>query len=289
MPDAPARATSTRRGHGGDGGARRAAAECGAARRLGRPDARSRRRRDGGAGGGVHRGGRRRRSARRSCRSRRPGRLESVLESLLFASDRPLPVERSEAPGRRARRRARWPRRWRRCAPAASRRAAASMSSRSRAAGTCGRARTTQAWVSRLVAGKPQRLTRAMLETLSIVAYRQPITRPEIDDVRGVDCGPVLEDAARSRARAHDREEGRGRAADPLRDDAGVPAHLQPEGSGRAADAARVPRAERGRHGEGRRARRRWAPTTPRRQRARRPSRRPWSRASWIPRKTTSC
>ena len=31
-----------------------------------------------------------------------------------------------------------------------------------------------------------------MLETLSIVAYRQPITRPEIDDVRGVDCGPVL-------------------------------------------------------------------------------------------------
>jgi segregation and condensation protein B len=48
------------------------------------------------------------------------------------------------------------------------------------------------AWVSRLVAGRPQRLTRAMLETLSIVAYRQPITRPEIDDVRGVDCGPVL-------------------------------------------------------------------------------------------------
>jgi segregation and condensation protein B len=31
-----------------------------------------------------------------------------------------------------------------------------------------------------------------MLETLSIVAYKQPITRPEIDDVRGVDCGPVL-------------------------------------------------------------------------------------------------
>jgi segregation and condensation protein B len=31
-----------------------------------------------------------------------------------------------------------------------------------------------------------------MLETLAIVAYRQPITRPEIDDIRGVDCGPVL-------------------------------------------------------------------------------------------------
>jgi segregation and condensation protein B len=47
-------------------------------------------------------------------------------------------------------------------------------------------------WVSKLVAGRPQRLTRAMLETLAIIAYRQPITRPEIDDVRGVDCGPVL-------------------------------------------------------------------------------------------------
>jgi segregation and condensation protein B len=35
-------------------------------------------------------------------------------------------------------------------------------------------------------------LSRAMMETLAIVAYRQPITRPEIDDIRGVDCGPVL-------------------------------------------------------------------------------------------------
>lgn len=47
-------------------------------------------------------------------------------------------------------------------------------------------------WVAKLVAGKPQRLSRAMLETLAIVAYRQPITRPEIDEIRGVDCGPVL-------------------------------------------------------------------------------------------------
>jgi segregation and condensation protein B len=31
-----------------------------------------------------------------------------------------------------------------------------------------------------------------MMETLAIVAYRQPITRPEIDEIRGVDCGPVL-------------------------------------------------------------------------------------------------
>jgi segregation and condensation protein B len=39
---------------------------------------------------------------------------------------------------------------------------------------------------------KPVKLTRAQIETLAILAYRQPITRPEVDEIRGVDCGPVL-------------------------------------------------------------------------------------------------
>jgi segregation and condensation protein B len=39
---------------------------------------------------------------------------------------------------------------------------------------------------------KPQRLTRAALESLAIIAYRQPVTRPEIEDIRGVDCGAVV-------------------------------------------------------------------------------------------------
>ena len=39
---------------------------------------------------------------------------------------------------------------------------------------------------------KPQRLTRAALETMAIVAYRQPVTRPEIEEIRGVDSGAVL-------------------------------------------------------------------------------------------------
>jgi segregation and condensation protein B len=47
-------------------------------------------------------------------------------------------------------------------------------------------------FVRDLVGQKPVKLTRAQLETLAIVAYRQPITRPDMDDVRGVDCGPVL-------------------------------------------------------------------------------------------------
>jgi len=36
------------------------------------------------------------------------------------------------------------------------------------------------------------RLTRAQVETLAIAAYRQPITRPEVDDIRGVDSGATL-------------------------------------------------------------------------------------------------
>jgi segregation and condensation protein B len=47
------------------------------------------------------------------------------------------------------------------------------------------------AYVRRLLQVKPMRLTRAALETLAIVAYRQPVTRPEIEDLRGVDSGAV--------------------------------------------------------------------------------------------------
>ncbi|CBL44602.1 Prokaryotic chromosome segregation and condensation protein ScpB [gamma proteobacterium HdN1] len=41
-------------------------------------------------------------------------------------------------------------------------------------------------WVTRLWEEKPQRYSRALLETLSLIAYRQPITRGEIEDIRGV-------------------------------------------------------------------------------------------------------
>jgi len=41
-------------------------------------------------------------------------------------------------------------------------------------------------WVSRLWEERPQRYSRALLETLALIAYRQPITRGEIEDVRGV-------------------------------------------------------------------------------------------------------
>jgi segregation and condensation protein B len=41
-------------------------------------------------------------------------------------------------------------------------------------------------WVSRLWDEKPARYTRALLETMALIAYRQPVTRGEIEEVRGV-------------------------------------------------------------------------------------------------------
>jgi segregation and condensation protein B len=47
-------------------------------------------------------------------------------------------------------------------------------------------------FVRRFLAAKPQRLTKASLETLSIIAYRQPCTKPEVESIRGVDAGAAL-------------------------------------------------------------------------------------------------
>lgn len=41
-------------------------------------------------------------------------------------------------------------------------------------------------WLARLWADRPARYSRALLETLALVAYRQPVTRGEIEDIRGV-------------------------------------------------------------------------------------------------------
>jgi segregation and condensation protein B len=41
-------------------------------------------------------------------------------------------------------------------------------------------------WVGRLWAEKPPRYSRALLETLAVVAYRQPVTRGDIEEIRGV-------------------------------------------------------------------------------------------------------
>lgn len=122
-------------------------------------------------------------------RGRASPRLVSVVESLLFASERPLTV-------RDIRKVLKEP--TVRQVQLALRKLQADTAKRgvvlSQVAGGF-RLRTNpnnSRWVQKMLAGKPARLSRSQLEALAVIAYRQPITKAEIDNVRGVDCGAVL-------------------------------------------------------------------------------------------------
>jgi segregation and condensation protein B len=56
-----------------------------------------------------------------------------------------------------------------------------------------------QRYVRKLFRERPHRLTRAATETVAIVAYKQPVTRQEVETVRGVDTGGVLESLVEKR------------------------------------------------------------------------------------------
>jgi segregation and condensation protein B len=47
-------------------------------------------------------------------------------------------------------------------------------------------------WVGKLWQERPPRFSRALLETLALVCYRQPITRGEIEEIRGVSLSPTI-------------------------------------------------------------------------------------------------
>ncbi len=118
-----------------------------------------------------------------------PGRLPSILESLLLVADRPLTsVEMATLVGEPHQQRV----------EEALQSIAAGLEPRGIqlhpvAGGWQLRTNPLNApWVQKLISAKPVRLTRAQLETLAIIGYRQPITRPEIDEIRGVDSGGTL-------------------------------------------------------------------------------------------------
>ncbi len=131
-------------------------------------------------------------------------RLTSVLESLLFAADKPLSVERihelleetAAAPHKPSGPPLYKPQQLQSALLSLSE----SLQHNGRGIGLhevaggwqLRTAPSNAPWVQRMLKQKPVRLSRAQLEALSIVAYRQPITRPEIDDIRGVDSGASL-------------------------------------------------------------------------------------------------
>jgi segregation and condensation protein B len=53
-------------------------------------------------------------------------------------------------------------------------------------------AKTNADWVKKYLGGRPARMSKATLETLAIIAYRQPITKAEVEAIRGVDVDGVI-------------------------------------------------------------------------------------------------
>ena len=134
--------------------------------------------------------------------------LRPALEAVLMVADQPLDARhaghRRRLPGRRGRRGAR--RRWPRSTPS---RAAASSCATSPAAGATTPARSTPpSWRRSCSTGQQARLTQAALETLAVVAYKQPVSR-----------GPGLGDPRRQRRRrdAHAADPRPGRGGRPRR------------------------------------------------------------------------
>jgi segregation and condensation protein B len=53
-------------------------------------------------------------------------------------------------------------------------------------------AKANAEWVKKFLGGRPARMSRPALETLAIIAYRQPITKAEIEGIRGVDVDGIV-------------------------------------------------------------------------------------------------
>lgn len=115
-----------------------------------------------------------------------PDSLDEILEAALLAAAEPLSLERLEAlfddherPRRRNLREA--------LERLAGRHDRGALELIETASGYQLRIRPRLSpWVSRLWDERPQRYSRALLETLALIAYRQPVTRGDIEEVRGV-------------------------------------------------------------------------------------------------------
>ncbi|MGR3984074.1 MAG: SMC-Scp complex subunit ScpB [Gammaproteobacteria bacterium] len=120
------------------------------------------------------------------------GELKNIIEALLLASDAPLSVSRIQGLFAREAR------------PGADAvKAALSQLQRDcearavelRKIGNAYRYQSRRQyanWIAKLHAASPPKLSRALLETLAIIAYRQPVTRGDIEEIRGVNVTPDI-------------------------------------------------------------------------------------------------
>ena len=103
------------------------------------------------------------------------------------------------------------------------------------------RAARVREYLDRLHPEKPPKYSRAVLETLAIIAYRQPVTRGDIEDIRGVTVAQPDHQAARgSRLGRGDRPSRGAGPPGAARDDATVPRRPRPRRARPVARAARA-------------------------------------------------
>ncbi len=76
----------------------------------------------------------------------------------------------------------------------------------------------------------PIRLSLQSLETLAVIAYKQPVTVPEISDIRGVDSSGVIGTLSGQKAHYHGWPESGGRPSHAVQDNQGLPYALRTEG-----------------------------------------------------------
>ena len=120
-----------------------------------------------------------------------PSDLQAALEALLFSSDQPLPLsllaESLDSPPDRVAEALI-------ALEAAYAARGAGVELREIAGGHLLVTRSEHSeWVGRLLRGKKKmRLSRAGLETMAIIAYKQPVTKSEVEAIRGVDSSAVL-------------------------------------------------------------------------------------------------
>jgi segregation and condensation protein B len=117
--------------------------------------------------------------------------LKHVLESLLFVADEPLTLERLKKIVREAE--SREIRQALKALQEEYRQRRGGFDLREIAGGYQFRSRNVyNEWITRLIEPSPVRLSKAALETLAIIAYKQPVIRSDVEHIRGVDCGGVL-------------------------------------------------------------------------------------------------
>ena len=162
--------------------------------------------------------------------------LKRIIEAVLFSSSRPVTLKTALKKAGATSPPMRWPAALRELISEYIRRRGPSPSSEVSGGYQMRTKADYREWVTRFVREKDVGLTRSLLETLSIIAYKQPISKREIDRLRGVDSARAITHLLDRRLIELGGRLEDGRQADGVQDDRAIPGALRPKEYRRFAD-----------------------------------------------------